>query len=120
MTLGQIPIMIISEKTIVVFIAIILMFSGLALIYNIVRKELKKMDFYANNKLTSIKIKSEISYYIQNPKSNSEFRNSSFYNPFKDKSLESEYYFLKLSNKFSDLTCSELKTLIESTLNEHH
>lgn len=120
MMLGQIPVMIISGKAIVIFIAIVIMILGLVLIFIIAKKNLKNIDYQFKRKLSSIEIKTRISTYIQNPKTKSEFKSSKFYNSFKAMSLESEFYFVKLSSVFPELSCSELKTLIESSLNEHH
>ena len=120
MIFGQIPVMIISGKAVIIFIAIVLMMFGLVLIYLIVKKNLKSIDYQFKSKLSSIEIKTRISTYIQNPKTQFEFKKSKFYNPFKGLSLESEFYFIKLSSVFPDLPCSELKTLIENSLNEHH
>ncbi len=44
MIFGQIPVMIISGKAVIIFIAIVLMMFGLVLIYLIVKKNLKSID----------------------------------------------------------------------------
>ena len=71
-----------------------------------VNREMERNDERAKTEET-------VKMYLINGALDPEYKKSVYYNPFNDLSRKSDFYFVRLGEKFPEMKVSELKNLIE-------
>jgi len=125
---------ILTWKILIISLALVSIGVGIILIVRILNNSAKRIE--TENQISRLKIEKEtedsilkikkenelnsikntIAIRMQNPKLLSKYRGSIFYNQFESKSNQKEFFFVELSDEFNNLTCKDLKSVIESNL----